>query len=58
MVNLCSIYACICATLHVSCMSAFIFAAMFACMHVFMLLRLFCNYCRLCVDVGTHVATS
>ena len=35
-----------------------VYCIYFAYMHVFLLLHLFCNYFRLCVDVGTSAATS
>jgi hypothetical protein len=52
---------CICAILHVSmCMHLscnFMNVGMLYLLYS-LLLHLFCNYVRLCVDVGTHVATS
>jgi len=41
-----------------ACFVCIYFAAMFACMLVFMLLHLFCNYSRLYVDVVMVVTTS
>jgi len=54
MVYLYSLYACVCA---IMCYSAFILQICLLCLY-FLLLHLFCNYFKLCVDVVMDVATS
>jgi len=52
MVHLYSLYACVCAILHLFCrFSCYVYVCI-------LLLHLFCNYFRFCVDVGIEAATS
>jgi len=60
LLSICLLYMCYSDMCYSACMlSAFILQLYVGmlCLY-FLLLHLFCNYFRLCVDVGTHVATS